>query len=131
MISTDYILSLLDCQRTAEEQNQGLRLANCISNINVFIMPHCEEYGKNVWKNCALIICEKSDDNLFSYISDLMFWLQDMNWPGAVTVFERLKRFENKSFLNRCCNEVIKFSQALEHSQWERNLHFFTQTEES
>ena len=33
----------------------------------------------------------KTDTQLEPYLTELLQWLQDLNWPGAVTIAERLK----------------------------------------
>lgn len=42
------------------------------------------------------MIIEKKDKELAPYMSLLLKWLQDLNWPGALLVLERLKHVEPK-----------------------------------
>ncbi|MBQ9119946.1 MAG: DivIVA domain-containing protein, partial [Lachnospiraceae bacterium] len=47
----------------------------------------------------ALILAEKSDEELSPHLIQLMEWLQDLNWPGAVCIQDRLKAFsKNRLF---------------------------------
>ena len=91
MADIDYILDLLDWNRTEEEQAEGLRLARQVKAFNVFLQPCDKKNNKNVWDNCALIVSEKEDSDLFVYLPNLFMWIQDLNWPGAFCIVERLK----------------------------------------
>ena len=39
---------------------------------------------------CARVIALKSDEELYPYLPVLFEWLQDINWPGATIIFDRL-----------------------------------------
>ena len=92
MVNIDAIMALLDWNNSTEQQERGIELAKDVKCINVFLQPNQREYGKNVWDNCAKILSERSDAELSPYLVDLMRWLQDMNWPGAFCILERLRR---------------------------------------
>ena len=83
MADIDYIMDLLDWNRTEEEQAEGLRLARQVKAFNVFLQPCDKRNNKNVWDNCALIVSEKEDAILEPYLPYLFAWIQDLNWPGA------------------------------------------------
>ena len=40
-----------------------------------FIQPLTPRHNKNVWENCAAIIAEKSDEELETYLTELLEWL--------------------------------------------------------
>ena len=48
---------------------------------------------------------EKTDVVLEPYLDSLLEWLQDLNWPGALTILDRLKIFSGqklkKPFIDR------------------------------
>lgn len=68
-------------------QAQGIAEAKKIKNLSVLIQPI---ESKSVWENCAKVLASKDDEELQIYLIDLFEWLQDMNWPGADIVYERL-----------------------------------------
>ena len=37
-----------------------------------------------------------SDDRLEPYLPSLLEWLQDLNWPGALIIMDRLKVFSGR-----------------------------------
>ena len=47
--------------------------------------------SKSVWENCAKVLISKSDEELALYLVSMFMWLQDMNWPGAYLIYDRLK----------------------------------------
>ena len=89
MINIDYIMDLFDWNNSITNQNLGLKLAKDVKCISVFLQPG-SPYGKNVWENCAKVLAARSDNELKPHLGSLLEWLQDMNWPGAWVIFERL-----------------------------------------
>lgn len=61
MVDIDYIMELLDWNRTEEEQAEGLRLARQVKAFNVFLQPCDDKNNKNVWDNCACPLPAKID----------------------------------------------------------------------
>lgn len=53
---------------------------------------------KNVWNNCAKILSDKSDEELSPYLPELFRWLKDLNWPGAICIYDRLIISEDELF---------------------------------
>lgn len=51
-----------------------------------------------------------------------MMWLQDMNWPGAFCIFERLKGLVSDPYFERSYTECLKYANALEDESWMNNL---------
>ncbi len=56
MINIDYIMSLIDWNKSINEQEDGIKMAEDVENINVFLQPCNKNYNKNVWDNCAKIL---------------------------------------------------------------------------
>ena len=122
MVDINYIMSLLDWGNSIEKQEEGIKLAQNIECINVFLQPCSENYNKNVWDNCAKILSARSNEELFPYIIELMEWLQDMNWPGAFCIFDRLKGMVNEPLFEYSYTICLKYAQALEYEEWENIL---------
>jgi len=87
------IYKMLNWENTDEIQTEGLRLAKEIKDLSLLIMPSAEP---SVWESCAQVLCEKSDIVLEPYLHSLLEWLQDLNWPGALLILDRLKIFSGK-----------------------------------
>ena len=121
MVDIDYIMELLDCNRTDEEQLMGISLAQNVKCKNAFLRPG-SPYGKRVWENCAKVLSEKSDDDLISYLFELLEWLQDMKSPGAFCILDRMKKYEKNKHFCFVLNDCIKYARALKDTIWENNL---------
>lgn len=122
MVDIDYIMDLLDWNNSIEKQQQGVTLAQNVECINVFLQPGSPHYGKNVWDNCAKILSARSNEELSPYLIELMVWLQDMNWPGAFCILERLKGMVNEPLFQRSYTICLKCAKALDDAVWESNL---------
>lgn len=70
----------------------GINEAKKYKYIYPFIQPVIPEISKCIWEPCAQVIALKTDEELKPYLFLLFKWLQDMNWPGAWTIFERLSK---------------------------------------
>lgn len=102
VLDIDKIFSMLDCQNDEKTQLNGIVEARKIKQISVLFMPKAR---KSIWKNCAIVISEKSDDELSIYLYEMFEWLRDMCWPGAEIIYNRLKQMSEsitKSTYERC-----------------------------
>ena len=122
MVDIDYIMELLDWNRTEEEQAEGLRLARQVKSFNVFLQPCDDKNNKNVWDNCALIVSEKEDLELFPYLFELFMWIQDLNWPGALCIVDRLQKYGKMISYDRQWREAYTCAKALKNKVWMENL---------
>lgn len=122
MYNIDDIMDMLDWNQSKEEQEKGLKLSKNIKSINVFIQPLDPKHNKNVWENCVKVLSERSDDELKPYIISLLEWLQDMNWPGAFIIFERLKNYKDKENFDWSYYEVMNRAVKLNDEIWKENL---------
>ena len=122
MVNIDYIMDLLDWNYSLEKQEQGVKLAKNVKCINAFLQPSSRYYGKNVWDNCAKILSARTNEELSPYLVELMEWLQDMNWPGAFCILERLKGMVNEPLFQHSYTICLKYAKALEDEVWKNNL---------
>ena len=110
MINIDEIMDMLDWHQSDKIQEAGRKLASNIKCINVFVLPCYEGHGKNIWENCALILSEKSDAELKPHINRMFEWLEDMNWPGAFCIRDRLLQFKDRDWMNMVLNRQIQLA---------------------
>ena len=128
MVNIDYIMDLLDWNNSMEKQEQGIEMAKDVKCINVFLQPCSKNYNKNVWDNCAKILSARSNEELSPYMIELMEWLQDMNWPGAFCIFDRLKGMVNEQLFQYSYTICLKCARALDDETWESNLKMLNET---
>lgn len=131
MVNISEIMDMLDWNMSAEIQTKGICLARDIKTITPFIQPLTPRHNKNVWGNCAVIIAEKSDEKLKPYLIELLEWLQDMNWPGAFCIFDRLQKYSDKNFIYNAINICIKKAKDCADEVWESNLRLLLHNSES
>lgn len=122
MVNIDYIMELLDWNKSDSDQQRGLKLARDVQNFNVFLQPCNVKGNKNVWENCAIVLAEKSDEALNPYLGELLAWLRDMNWPGAFCILNRLQAYTDTSTLNRVVRQCVQCARALNDAIWLENL---------
>lgn len=122
MVDIDYIMSCLDWNKDLKEQMVGIDMAKNVESINVFIQPCNKKYNKNVWDNCAKILSDRTNEELSPYLIELMNWLQDLNWPGAYCILDRLKKMKEDPLFQYAYNICLKYSKALGDEEWENNL---------
>ena len=84
------IYDMLKWENAPEIRLAGIELARKIDDLSLLILPMA---APSVMECCAQILCEKSDSVLEPYLDKLLEWLQDLNWPGALTILDRLKVF--------------------------------------
>lgn len=75
-----------------------IRTCKKVNCLNVFLQPCNKNINKNVWDNCAKILSDKSDEELSPYLPELFRWLKDLNWPGAICIYDRLIISEDELF---------------------------------
>ena len=101
MINIDeiYDLFIWDSHHTPEKygcrEQRGLELAKNIQYLYPFIQPILPNgKSKSIWEPCAKVIADRSDEELVPYLPLLFEWLQDLNWPGAEIILDRLAKMQ-------------------------------------
>ena len=56
------------------------------------------------------------------YLVELLGWLQDMNWPGAFCILNRLQRYADNNSLRDAINICIEKARKCRNEVWEGNL---------
>lgn len=109
------LLMKLSWDEPIEVQKKAIKLLQKEKDLSIFLQPISENISKEIWDNCALILCSKTNGELIPYISDLLEWLQDMNWPGAWEILERLQKVPKDSFQNEYEEAIKKAQQELKN----------------
>ena len=125
MVNIDEIMDMLDWNRPPEIQKRGREMARSIRCIHVFLQPGHQEHNKNVWENCAKILTERTDQELKPYLYNLLKWLTDMNWPGAIEIYNRLKKYKKDDLFMLVLDECVTEAQAFHEINWLRTLKEF------
>lgn len=122
MVDITEIMDMLDWHMPSEIQSKGISLARNTETIIPFIQPLTPKHNKNVWENCAVIISERSDEEIKPHLPEMLEWLQDMNWPGAFCILNRLQKYSDENSLCNAINVCIKKAKKCKDEVWESNL---------
>lgn len=117
-IGIDQIFEMLSWNNDERIQTQGIKEAKKIKNLSVLIQPI---ESKSIWENCAKVLVSKTDEELQIYLIDLFEWLQDMNWPGADIVYERLKSMPVQ-YIETAYRICLSIAKRTEDVVWEKIL---------
>ena len=91
-----YDLFMWDEQLSNEENEakvqKGIKAAKEIKNLFPFMRPIVvpPEKSKSVWDPGAQVVAMRSDEELQPFLFMLLEWIQDLNWPGAMIIYDRL-----------------------------------------
>lgn len=91
-----YDLFVWDTQLSDDEYDarvqKGIDAAKQIKNLFPFMQPIIvpPEKSKMVWEPCAKIVAMRSNKELEPFLLMLLEWIQDLNWPGALIIYDRL-----------------------------------------
>ena len=99
------IYQMLDYKNSIDIQEKGKQLARKITDLSLLITPPA---SPSVWEQCAIILSEKTDDELVPYLTSILQWLYDLNWPGALTILNRLKNFSGKQLKKSFIDSVVR-----------------------
>lgn len=118
----------MDWHKSKADQEYAVKLASEDDNIRFWIQPG---YYKFSWENCAKVIVKKDDNALSSYLTEILEWLQDINWPGALAVLYRLKKM-NPLILKTSLEETVlkAYADSDKNSAWLENLSEFYEINE-
>lgn len=122
MVDITEIMDMLDWHMPSEIQSKGISLARNTETIIPFIQPLTPKHNKNVWGNCAVIISERSDEEIKPHLPEMLEWLRDMNWPGAFCILNRLQKYSDENSLCNAINVCIKKAKKCRDEVWESNL---------
>ena len=122
MGNIDRIMDLLDWNRSAEDQALGIELAKDVQFLHAFLQPCMKKYNKNVWDNCAKILAMRPDEELEQCLPDLLEWLQDLNWPGAIWILERLQAYRDTKTLDTHISIALQQADRSGDEVWRDNL---------
>lgn len=121
-ISNEEILKMLSCNNSTEIQEKGIRLASELKWLGHLFQPIIGGESKSLWENCALVLGKKTDEQLSLWLIDCFIWLQDMNWPGAEIIANRLKIMGGTENYEYNKEKAIKIAEITNDEEWIENI---------
>lgn len=56
------------------------------------------------------------------YTYELYSWVQDLNWPGALQIFDKLKQLNSNEYFEKELDKFIEIARLIEDEIWLENL---------
>lgn len=121
-IPTEEILKMLSCNNGAKIQKHGMKLASKIMWLGHFFQPVIDSESKSLWENCALILSQKTDEQLRPWLINCFIWLQDINWPGAEIIADRLNTMKGTENYEYNKMKALKIAEITNDEEWIENI---------
>lgn len=121
-VGIDDLFDMLSWNSDEDTQRKGIELAKNVKCYSVFLQPNGLQHSKDVWENCAKILCDIPDENLQYYSLGMLEWLEDINWPGAEMILNRLIAFTDTSWLAVSISTSVKRALACDRQGWLGNM---------
>lgn len=103
------------------EKRNGINQAREVANLIPFFQPLGSGAGKLIWEECALIISERNDNELIKYLGKMLEWIEDLTWPGALIILDRLKEFKYNK-IESSLNDIVLIAIKENRISWLENL---------
>lgn len=84
----------LSNEENANKAQKGIEAAKQLKNLFPFMQPTIAppEKSKMVWEPCAKVVAMRNDEELKPFLFMLLEWIQDLNWPNALIIYDRLSQ---------------------------------------
>lgn len=121
-INIDELFEMLSWNSDEGTQKKGMEMAKNVRCLSVFLQPNGPECNKNVWENCAKVLCNYPDEVLKNYLPELLEWIEDINWPGAEIILNRLIDYSDASSLAMSVSTCVKMALVCDLQGWLGNM---------
>lgn len=116
------IFTNLNCNASLDSQRIAINELALMSNLDPKTL--LQPLGKEYWENAAIVLLKIGYPKVEVVIPGLFVWLQDMNWPGAMIVFEILESLPKNvivPYLERAVSEALSMNDEI----WIENMSSF------
>lgn len=99
-------LEMLSWNKTEGEQQQAIR--NLISIENSHLVKLVQPNNKDCWDNAARVLTKIKYPRIKYIIPELLAWLKDINWPGALEIRELLCTVPKSELLGHLVDSILE-----------------------
>ena len=121
-VGIDELFDMLSWDSDEDTQKKGIELAKDVKCYSIFLQPHGLQHSKDVWENCAKILYNFPDETLQYLSLGMLEWLEDINWPGAEIILDRLIKFTDTSWLAGWISTCVKRALVCDQQHWLGNM---------
>ena len=88
----------LDWNLSIETQNNAINSLVEREDYDLAILMQPLQTHKELWENAAHVLVKKGYDKIKNHIDGLFKWLKDLNYPGAIIIYDFLRSIPKKDF---------------------------------
>ena len=104
----------LSWNKSQEIQNNAIEKLINIDQNELYLLVRPSE-DKTCWENAAKVLKKLDYFRIKVILADLLMWLQDMNWPGASTVFDILISVDKEELIPYIEDALKKANEELDY----------------
>jgi hypothetical protein len=119
-IVNKYIMDLNWNKSKSIQQKAINNLSTLDGGYLVLVLP-IRILPKDLWENAAIVLKSIGIDKLKSIWIYLFYWLQDINWPGSMIIYDLLRTLP-QSYLKLYIDKAIGIAKILEDDDWVSNI---------
>jgi len=116
----DQLFKMLSWKNDEATQRRGIDEAKALNGKYLSILIQYTDVDAG--DNCAKALSELPDKVLEPYLPCLLEWLQDMNWPGAWIILERLKSFVEPKVLAKTLEKSVRVALMCDDQHWLKSM---------
>ncbi len=121
----DDLIQNLSWTKEKSIQEEAVEELKSISDLDLKKLIDLPPNFKEYMDNAARILSTCTFERVEAVIMDLYRWLQDLNWPGAMTILNLLISFPKKKTIKYFEKAVLEAIEMNDES-WLDNLSYFT-----
>lgn len=121
----DDLIQNLSWTKEKSVQEEAVEELKSISDLDLTKLINLPSNLKEYMDNAAQILSTCTFERVETVIMELYRWLQDLNWPGAITILNLLSDFPKEKtiqYFEKAVTEAIEMND----ESWLDNLSYFT-----
>lgn len=101
----DKLINNLDWSLPKNTQEKSINSLISINDekLHMLVQP----IAKSHWENASIVIKHIGYPRIKNIIPTLLIWLQDVNWPGALTILDVLAQIDKKNIIKQLEQTLI------------------------
>ncbi|XMB71687.1 hypothetical protein RJI07_06135 [Mycoplasmatota bacterium WC30] len=115
------LIKKLSWHKSKITQRKAIKALVKMPDSVLFLVLPNRMYCKSMWENAAIVLKEKGIMASEIMWIELFYWIQDLNWPGSLIIYDLLKTMPRDEF-DKWIHKAIQIADILDDSDWLINL---------